>query len=73
MHPWCRNVEISENIDAGEGFGPLNPPKSLAGAISMPCGAPCFNLLKAGGKPSTWLPPGGLVEWLQANNIQKKQ
>ena len=39
MHPWCRNVEIFENIDAGEGFGFLNPPKSLADAISMPCGA----------------------------------
>ena len=36
MHPWCRNVEIFKNIDAGEGFGPLNSPKSLAGAISMP-------------------------------------
>ena len=22
--------------------------------------------LQAGGKPSTWLPPGGLAEWLQA-------
>ena len=32
MHPWCRNGEIL-------GFGPLNPPKSFAGAISMPCGA----------------------------------
>ena len=24
---------------------------------------------KAGGKPSTWFPPGGLAEWLQANSI----
>ena len=37
-----RNVQFFENIDAGEGFGPLNPPKSLAGAISMPCGAHAF-------------------------------
>ncbi len=25
-------------------------------------------LCKAGGKPSTWFPPGGPVEWLQANS-----
>ena len=43
MHPGCRNGQIFENIDAGEGFEPLNPPKSLAGAISMPCGAHAFS------------------------------
>ena len=45
--PWCmhsnfRNAEFFENIDAGEGLRPLNPPKSLAGSISMPCGAHAF-------------------------------
>ena len=44
---WCMdrkfwNDQIFENIDAGERFRPLNPLKSLAGAISMPCGAPRF-------------------------------
>ena len=33
MHPWCRNVEIFENIDADDGFGHLNQPKSFAGVI----------------------------------------
>ena len=42
MGPNFRNADIFENIDVGEGFGFLNPPKSLAGAISMPCGAPRF-------------------------------
>ena len=28
--------------------------------------------LQAGGKPSTWLPPGGLAEWLQATEINHK-
>ena len=26
---------------------------------------------KAGGKPSTWFPPGGLAEWLQECNLIK--
>ena len=30
---------------------------------------PRIRRLKAGGKPSTWFPPGGLAERLQANNI----
>ena len=38
------NHEIFENVDAGEGFRPLNSGNSLAGAISMPCGAPRFIL-----------------------------
>ena len=33
-----RNDEIFGKVDAGEGFRRLNPAKSLAGAISMPCG-----------------------------------
>ena len=37
-----RNDEIIGKVDAGEGFRPLNLSKSLAGAISMPCGAPRF-------------------------------
>ena len=43
---WARIFEmtkISEKVDAGEGLKHLNPPKSLAGAISMPCGAPRFH------------------------------
>ena len=35
-----RNDEIFGKVDAGEGFKHLKSPKSLAGAISMPCGAP---------------------------------
>ena len=35
-----RNDEIFGKVSAGEGIGPLNPRKSLAGAISMPCGGP---------------------------------
>ena len=35
-----RNDKIFGKVDAGEGFRLLNSPKSLAGAISMPCGAP---------------------------------
>ena len=43
MDPKFRNDQIFENIDAGEGFGPLSSPKSFAGAISMPCGTPRFH------------------------------
>ena len=38
------NHEIFQNIDAGEGLGRVNSWNSLAGAISMPCGAPTFHL-----------------------------
>ena len=37
-----RNDQNFGNVDACEGFRPLNSPKSLAGAISMLCGAPQF-------------------------------
>ena len=40
MSPKFGNHEIFQNIDAGERFRPLNSWNSLAGAISMPCGAP---------------------------------
>ena len=33
------NHEIFQNIDAGEGLRPLKSRNSLAGAISLPCGA----------------------------------
>ena len=33
------NAKIFGKVDVGEGFRALNSPKSLAGAISMPCGA----------------------------------
>ena len=33
------NDEIFGKVGAGEAFRRLNSPKSLAGAISMPCGA----------------------------------
>ena len=36
------NHEFFQNIDAGEGFRPLNSRNSLAGAISMP--AFCFRV-----------------------------
>ena len=29
-------------------------------------------ILRAGGKASNWLPPGGPAEWLQANKFHKK-
>ena len=38
------NHGIFQNIDAGEGFRPLNSRNSFAGAISMPCGAPTYHL-----------------------------
>lgn len=55
QHRQCQSVPVAtpfatyanfENIDAGErgGGGPLNPRKSLVGAISMPCGAQRFIL-----------------------------
>ena len=50
------NDEILEKIDAAEGFRPLNSWNSLAGAISMPCGAPTFH--------PTWF-----VEWLHRRVI----
>ena len=28
-----------------------------------------YIILQAGGKPSTWLPPGGLAEWLQVKQL----
>ena len=34
-----RNIEIFGKVDAGEGLRRLNSSKSLAGTISMPCGA----------------------------------
>ena len=37
------NHEIFQNIDAGEGFRSLNSWNSLAGAISMPRGAPTYH------------------------------
>ena len=37
------NHEIFQNIDAGEGFRPLKSRNSLAGTISMPCGAPTYH------------------------------
>ena len=37
-----RNDEIFGKVGAGDGFRRLNSPKSLAGAISMLCGAPAF-------------------------------
>ena len=37
-----RNDEIFGKVGAGEGSRPLNSQKSLAGAISMPCGARRF-------------------------------
>ena len=50
------NHEFFQNIDAGEGFRPLNSWNSLAGAISMPCGAPTYHF--------KWL-----VEWLHRRLI----
>ena len=38
------NHEIFPNIDAGERLRPLKSRDSLAGAISMPCGAPTYHL-----------------------------
>ena len=38
------NHEIFKNIDAGEGLTPIKSRNSLAGAISMPCGAPTYHL-----------------------------
>ena len=37
------NHEIFQNIDAGERLRPLKSRNSLAGAISMPCGAPTYH------------------------------
>ena len=37
------NDKIFEKIDAAEGFRPLNSSNSLAGAISMLCGAPTIH------------------------------
>ena len=37
------NHEIFQNIDAGEWFRPVKSRNSLAGAISMPCGAPTYH------------------------------
>ena len=51
-----RNHEIFQNIDAGERFRPLKSRNSLAGAISMPCGAPTYHF--------KWL-----VEWLHRRVI----
>ena len=38
-----RNHDFFQNIDAGEGLRFLNSRNSLAGAISMPCGAPTYH------------------------------
>ena len=37
------NHDFFENVDAGEGFRFLNSWNSVAGAISMPCGAPTYH------------------------------
>ena len=37
------NREIFQNMNAGEGFRLLKSRNSLAGAISMPCGAPTYH------------------------------